>query len=375
MKFSANKNELCEVVSSASKACAVKTALNILDGVLLNLEGDILTVTGYDLEIGIKVSIKVDGTEDGKVVLDPKLFGDMVRKMGKESVDIALVDNKSVKISAGKSKVSLPCKNGEEFPNIIQTKKDDEEQKTFEMESKLLKEMLKSVSYAVSRTKPELEVIKFEIEDNVFYAAGTDANRLAVRHCKVENENVDFMLPEKAANSLLLSLSDSEKEKITLSVNKKQIVVTKENYTLISRLIDGNFVGYRRIINADFNRTMVANVKELINAMELCMLLQSDKLKIPASATFDEGVMKITCKTPYGAIEEQEIQSKIDESEFDDYNEFQINFNARFMHEALSKTTCDEVKFYFEGSLKPIKITPVEDNGDFIAIIVPVRSL
>jgi DNA polymerase-3 subunit beta len=96
----------------------------------------------------------------------------------------------------------------------------------------------------------------------------------------------------------------------------------------------------------------------------------SDKLRIPVNCSVESDYMKISCKTTFGAIDE-EISVSILESDFSGFN---INFNPRFMLDALQKTNCDEVKICFDGSLKPFKITPVEDNGEFIFIIVPIRS-
>jgi DNA polymerase-3 subunit beta len=372
MKFTAEKNELFETITNASKACAMKSALNILDGVLLSLEGNTLTATGYDLEIGIKVSMTVDGSQDGKVVADPKLLAEMVKKMGGDNIDFSLVDQKSVKITSGKSKVNLPCKPGEEFPNIIEIKKE----KSFDINSKLLKEMFSRVSYAVSRVKPEFEAIKVEITDNVFYTVATDTNRLAAKCCKINNEDVDFIIPEKAVNSLLRSLSDDPEESVNISIEKNQISISKPNYVLISRLIENTFVNYKRIFDAPFNRTVTVSVKELTTAMEKCLCLQSDKLKIPANCSFVDNFMKITCKTAHGCIDD-EIEIEIKEGEFSDFN---INFNPRFMLDSLQKADCDKISISFEGALKPLKITNAnkdeknEDNGEFIFIIVPVRN-
>ena len=368
MKFSAEKNSLYEAVSAASKACALKSALNILDGVLLNLDGDILTITGYDLEIGIKVSVTVAGQQNGNVVTDPRLLSEMVKKMPGDTVDFILVDNKNIKITSGKSKLNIPCKPGDEFPNIIEIKKEN----SFEISEKLLKDMLVRVGFAVSRTNQELECIKMEMENDVLFTVATDGNRLAAKHCVLQNvnESMSFTIPEKAVASLIVSLSNTEENNVNISVDKNQICISKENYILISRLLEGKFVNYKRIIESEFPRILTVNVKELSLSMERCLLLMSDKLKVPATCSVDDGFMKVSCKTPLGAIDE-EISVIIKEGEFSDFN---INFNPRFMYEALQKANCDEVKIAFEGALKPFKITPIEDNGEFIFIIVPIRS-
>jgi DNA polymerase-3 subunit beta len=367
MKFTAEKNDLYETIANASKACAAKSALNILDGILLTLEGNTLTATGYDLEIGIKVSMTADGQENGKIVTDPKLLTEMIKKMPGETIDVTLVDNKTLKVTSGKSMLSVPCRLGDDFPNIIETKKEN----TFVINAKLLKEMFSRVNYAVSRTKPELEAVKMEIENNVFYTVTTDANRLAAKHCQFECEDIDILIPEKAVASLLRSITEEDSETdISISVEKNQISISKPNYVLISRLLENKFVQYKRILTAPFNRVLTLDTKEMILSMERCLFLQSEKLKIPATCTFEGEYIKITCKTPHGAIDD-EMSFKVKEGDFSD---FSINFNPRYMLEALQKSTTDEVMISFESALKPFLITPTENNGEFMFIVVPVRS-
>jgi len=372
MKFSSDKNVLYDALTGASKACAVKSALNILEGVLLSLDGDKLTVTGYDLEVGIKITVSVDGRESGSAVTDPRLLSEMVKRMPGDMIDFSLdADHKKeIKIKSGKSTLSIPCKSGDDFPDIKELSKDF----SFNMKEKLLKEMLTRVEFSASRndTNPSLMGIKMEIEDNLFYSVATDGNRLAAKYCTVDNKNADFIIPEKAVSSLIRSLSDNEEKTVDIAIDRNQICVSKENYVIISRLIDGKFVNYKRIIDAPFPRVITVNVKELVSSMERCLLLMSEKIKSPVVVAFEDGGMKISCKTTVGAIEE-EISVNITEGDFDG---FSICFNPRFMLEALQKTFSDNVKISFDGAFKPLKITPTDENqsGEFIFIIVPIRS-
>ena len=378
MKFTCEKNLFYEAVTSASKACALKSALNILDGVLLTLAENTLTITGYDLEIGIKVSLDVNGTQGGAVVTDPRLLSEMVKKLSGSHFDFTLNENKTIKITSGKSKLNLPCKLGEEFPNIIELKKET----SFEISEKLLKEMLLKVGFAVSRTNQELECIKLEIENDIFFAVATDGNRLAAKHCDTskikftegEHEKANIILPDKAVASLIRSLSDDDEAKVKISVDKNQICILKQNYILISRLLEGKFVNYKRIIEGEFPKALTVDVRELILSMERCLLLMSDKLRMPVVCSIEDGLMRIECKTTLGSIDE-EIPIEIKEGEFfESGDSFKINFNPRFMLEALQKANCDKVRIAFDESLKPFKITPIEENGEFIFIIVPIRS-
>jgi DNA polymerase-3 subunit beta len=369
MKFTADKNTFYEAVTTASKACALKSALNILDGVLLSLEQNTLTITGYDLELGVRVSIKADGIENGQTVADPRLLSEMVKRMPGDSVDFVFdeADSSKIRISSGKSRSSLPSRPAAEFPMIIEMKRD----LSFDISEKLCKELFTRVGFAVSRIQPELECIRIDIENNTLYAVGTDGNRLAAKRCSIENADVSFSMPDKAAASLLRVLSDDDDSKINISVDKNQICITKPDFVLISRLIEGKGVNYKRIIeDSPFPHTLTVNVRELTSAMERALLLQSDKLRIPVTCTFTDDSMRLECKTTVGAVDE-EIAVTFTQGNLSDLD---IRWNPRFMLEALQKATCDEVMIGFDSSLKPIRITPLDNNGEFIFIIVPIRS-
>ncbi|MDR0197826.1 MAG: DNA polymerase III subunit beta [Oscillospiraceae bacterium] len=373
MKFSVEKNTLYDVVSSASRACALKSSLNILNGVLINLSGDILTVTGYDLDVGIKASVSVNGGEDGETVTDPRLLSEIVKKMPDKTVEFTVKNNKEIKITSGKSVLSIPCKSGDDFPNIIEIKKEF----SFEINEKLFKEMLTRIDYASSKNdaNPSLMGIKMEISENVFYSVATDGNRLAAKKKNIQAENMDIIIPEKAVGSLIRSLSEEEEDgdepkNVKISIDKNQVCLSKENYMIISRLLEGKFVNYKKIIEGEYTKKITVNVRELASSMERCLLLISEKLKSPVCCNVFDDYMKISCKTVSGEIED-EISVTGKEGDFSD---FSIYFNPRFMLEALQKTFCDEVNIYFENNLKPFKITPTQDDGEFIFIIVPIRS-
>ena len=380
MKFNADKNLFHETIISASKACAGKSALSILDGILLTLTENKLVITGYDLDIGIKSTITVDGTEDGHCITDPKLLSEMVKKMPGDSIDFTL-EEKTIKITSGKSKLNLPYKSGDEFPNIIEIKKET----AFEMSEKVLRDLLVRVEFATSPLKPELECVHVNIKEDMLCSVASDSNRMAYNSCggghvafgESAAAEVKFSMPMKAVYALVRELSAESDKKVSVSVDKKQICVSKENFVLISRLLEAEYFNYQRVLENEFTKVITVEVKELMSALERYLLITSEKFKIPTVLSVEStecGFMRLFCKTPTGELED-EIPITVVEGEFD---KFELNFNPRFMLEALQRTGCDNVVIGLSQSLKPFKIVPPlsdESGLGFVYIIVPIRSM
>ncbi len=377
MKFKADRNKLSEAVGNASKACATKTAFNSLDGVLLSLNGNKLTVTGYDLEMGIKVMIMVDGEIDGEIVVDARLFGDMIKRMPNDNpVEIEVKDEKDVTVRSGKIKLEIQGTSGNNFPNILDLNDDI----SFGIKENILRNMLSQVSHAIAQTdiNPALMGAKFNICDNMLSVVTSDGVRLALREEKVTYNDLAFIVPEKTVMELCRNLSESEIENdVKITVDRNQICFSKDSYIIFSRLLEGKFIDYNRIIDFKPERTATVNVREMISSLERTLLLITERFKSPVVCSFngegEDAVMHISCKTNLGTIDEDlSVKYDTNYSDNDKEKDFTIAYNPKFMLDALKNSGCDEVKIMFLTDLSPIKIVPVSEDG-FLFVVVPVR--
>lgn len=381
MKFKAEKTKLSEAIANASKACALKTAYNALDGVLLNLSGDILTVTGYDLEMGIKTTIRVEGTEDGEIVADARLFGDMIRRMPADApVEITVKDEKDINVKSGKIRFNLQGTSGNNFPNILELN----DNVSFKIKESSLKNMLSQVYHAIAQTdiNPALMGAKFTVTDKTLYIVTSDGVRLALRKEYIDYEDITFILPEKTVLELNRNLSEEKTDSdVTVIIDRNQACISRENYMIFSRLLEGKFIDYQRITGFTPQREAIVNVREMIGSLERSLLLITDKFKSPVICTFESennnSVMHISCKTNLGTIEEDHFVKykelgTDEEGKENEKSSFSIAFNPKFMFDALKNSNCDEVKLLFLSELSPIKIVPLSEEG-FLFVVVPVR--
>jgi DNA polymerase-3 subunit beta len=382
MKFKADKNKLSEAIITASKACAPRTAVSALDGVLLSLSGNRLTITGYNLETGIRITIDTEGVADGAIVADARLLSDMVRKMpGDRPVEVDVKYEKDIEVKSGKIKLNFSGVSANNFPNIIELN----DTVNFKMSENLLKNMLAQIYHAISQntSNPALTGAKFCMENDCLYIVASDGFRLALRKENVNYSGIEFIVPEKTILELTRNLIENTENdgEVTVVVDRNQISFSKLDYMIFSRIIEGKFVDFKRITNTPHTREAEVNVREFSDSLERTLLLGSEKIKPNVILKLDpkDNTMKINCTTSVGSISEDiDIKMKVITENFKPEEitgaeeTFRTAFNPRFMLDALKNSHCDEVKIELAGEYSPIKIRPLEGD-DTIFIVVPVR--
>lgn len=365
MKFSAERSKLSDAIVNASKATATNSTIPALEGILLNLTKGVLTVTGYDLEMGIKNMIPVvSGEEDGEIVLNAKLLGEMIRKMpAGKPIEITTEDDTKVSVKCGDVEFNIIGVSGQNYPNIPEISLAT----SFQIKENILKSMIRQTIYAASNNeaKPVLTGALFEIVDGQLRVVCLDGTRVARRVNPVDYHDLSFVAPSKTLNELLRILSDEDTGKdITITVTNNQLGFYRDDYMIISRLLEGDYLDYNRFISFTPTIEAVVNAREMANALDRTLLL-TERYKSPVICTFENEVVRIRCNTNLGSFSE-DLKIKYG------YSKMEIAFNARFMMDALRNAECDQVKLQFTTPLAPIKIVPMDGN-DFTFLVLPVK--
>lgn len=364
LKFTADKNDISEALITTAKAASSKSVIGVLEGIYFSLKGNELTLTGYDLELGIKSTVSVKGESDGDLVLNSKLICDIVRKMPGGEIVFEETEDLKIRLSCGDIEYSITGISSEEYPLIPELSRGE----NFEISEPLLKSMIGQTLYAVAviDTKPVLMGSKFDIKNNELNVISVDGIRIAIRKENLLHEDFDFVVPAKTLSEILRLLSDDDSKIASISVDRNQCIFKIAKYTVFSRLLEGDFFDYTRIIGVQSNLEAVVNVRELMECVDRTLLLISDKCKSPVDLTFTDGTLRIFCETIIG---------KVDQKINVDYSgeEFRISFNSRYLLDALRNTECDKVKFQFvTNSMQALKIVPLEGNS-FLFLVSPVR--
>ncbi|MBQ7873875.1 MAG: DNA polymerase III subunit beta [Oscillospiraceae bacterium] len=362
MKFSCSRQELSEALNNVTRAVAAKTTHPAMEGVLIVAEDDRLTLSCYNMELGITTYMEAHIVENGSIVLNAKLFFDMVRRLASEKVEIECDEKLITKIRGGAAEYNIIGIEAEEFPQLPAV----DEKINFTIKQETLKSMIDQTIFAVAVNdfKPVHTGSKFIIKDHVLSVVSVDGFRLAIRQEQVTyGDELDFIVPGKSLSEVAKLLEGDEEMLIALS--QKHIIFRIGRYDVVSRLLEGDFIDFRSSIPASSNTVVEVKVRDFLNSIDRTSLLINDRLKSPIRLSIGNGEIKISCSTALGKISDVvECDIKGDPVE--------MGFNNRYLLEALRATGCDKVKMVINSPLAPVKIQPMEGES-FLFLVLPVR--
>lgn len=352
-----------EAVSNVQRTVSTKSSIPALEGILLRAAGTQLTLCGYDLELGMTTSIEASCTEEGAVVLSARLFGDIVRRLPGDTVQIAVDDKNITSIESGASEFSIVGIPADEYPDLPSIS----DQSSVTLSQPLLKSMIRQTIFAVAESdaKPIHTGTLFEIGGGKIRLISVDGYRLAIREENaVCEEELSFVVPGKTLGevSKLLHEDDSMLE---LRVGRRHIQFLIGDYCVTSRLLEGEFLDYRAALPKDKKTEVTVSTRTLIDSVERVSLLITDRLKSPVRCVFNEDTVKLLCSTTMGRANDQ-IEAKITG------DPLEIGFNNKYLLDALRAAECDEVRLELGGPISPMLVLPKEGDS-FSFLVLPVR--
>ena len=363
MKFTVNKKDIAEAVSNIQRAVSTKTSIPALEGILLTAQDTTLELCAYDMELGITTVIPAQVSESGKSVLSAKIFSDIVRRSPAETLTIAVDEKNMATLESGYSRFTIIGIPAAEFPELPRLS--DATQIT--LPANLLKSMIRQTLFAVAESdaKPIHQGSLFNLEQGMLDVVSVDGYRLAVRSEPVDYpDELSFVVPGKTLGEILKLLKDTD-DPVELAAGRRHILFKIDNYTVISSLLEGEFLNYKAAIPAESKTQVVLRVREAIDSVERVSLLITDRLKSPVRCLFADNEVKLNCTTSMGRASDQIDVEMTGQS-------VEIGFNNRYLLEALRNTECDEVKVQLGGPLSPMKVVPKEGNS-FLFLVLPVR--
>ena len=365
MKFVCNAVELSEACSVIQRAASAKTSIPSVEGILLNAEGHSLTLTGYDLEMGIVTSIPCAVEESGKIVVNAHMLSETVRKLPNKPVIFDSDSRQIASIECGEFNTTIVGMSAEDYPELPSITGGYD----VTLSQPVIKDMIRKTifSVAIKDSKPVFTGVKFEIENNHINLIAVDGARLAIRKEEIvyNGENLNFVVPAKTLSEVLKLLGDEENENIEISVGKRHIIFRIGKYDIISRLLDGEFLNYRTAIPSSVKTTVKVNTAALLESIERTSLIITDKLKCPIKCTFGNGYIRMSSNASIGASNDR-VEAEIDGEDIT------VGFNNRYLIDALRVCDTDEIKITLNTPTLPVVITPNEGDS-FIFIILPVR--
>lgn len=359
-----NRATLCEAVTNLTRAVSTKATIPVLEGIYMEAKGGKLKLLAYNLELGMTKEIEVSVKEEGSAVLNARIFGDILRKLSGDTISLSCDEKMVCKLESNHSVFEIVSMNPNDFPELPEV----DPTGGVTIPSEQLKDMVRETIFSVAtgeNAKPVLTGLLFSVKEKELRIVGVDGFRLAVRKEKLNHEgDLTFIAAGRAIAEAVKIVRDDE-ETVTLNVGKRHFSVTVDGYTLVSRILDGEFINYEKIISPSYSTVITADAKEIVSIIERISLVINDQLKTPVRCYMHKGEVLFSCATAVGkAMDSCECELT--------GNELEIGFNAKYLTDALKATETDKVTLNFNGPLAPMLILPVEGD-DFIYMVMPMR--
>lgn len=366
MKFTCQKSLLSEAVNNVLPAVSSKSSLLSLEGIKLICTGNQLSITGYNLELGITKNIEVFSALDGGIVLTANLLSNIINKMPEGNISFETDEKLLTIIKCEDVEFTILGMSCDEYPEMPIFTSDKE----FFIDPAVLRKMISQTLFSVAQNdqNPIHTGSLFDIGDNCLNIVSVDGFRLAMKTEKIEcEEKFKFVVPGKTLSEIvrLLARVDVQDEQVKVNISNKHINFLIDGYSFISRLLEGEFLDYRNAIPIDTITTVVIETRDFLDTMNRASIIISEKAKSPIRCLFEEQNVKIFCETAMGKIND-EVECTIDGPNV------KIGFNNKYMAEALKAAECDKIKIQMNGPISPIKIVP-PDSENFLFLVLPVR--
>lgn len=364
MKFYCNPKELMHGISIVQKAVSSKTTLPILKGIYLEAYDQNLRLVATDMDMGIDHVMEANIVSSGSIVVDARLFSEIIKKLPDSDVEVNLKDNNQLLIKCAHTKFNILSQDPTEFPELPEI----EEEQTHEISQGLFKNMIRQTVFAAAQdeVRPILTGVLMEIEDNSFNMVALDGYRVALRKGKMETYiNNKVVIPSKTLNEINRIMTGDDDEKIKISLTNNHALFTVENTKLNSRLLEGEFINYKQILPKDFKSRIKVNSKDLLNSIERASLLGKERKNNLVKFTINDEKIIINSNSELGNVHE-EIKINLEGEDI------QIAFNAKYFIDALKVIDDEEVYLEFTTNLSPGIIRPIT-NENSIYLVLPVR--
>ena len=365
MRFTCEKSMLVQGLNIASRTVAQKSSLSVLEGILCRA-ADGLHLTGYNMETAISYQIDADVSDPGLCILPARLFGDIIRRLPEGPVTVVVDENYKVSIRSGYASFTISAESAEDYPELPEV----DALTGVHIPQNALKELISGTIFAVSENqgRPIHTGVKFEVEEDRISAIAVDGFRLARRTWHSEkpmHEKISFVVPSPGLKEVEKILTDSD-EDAAFSLGKRHIMFQIGGASLVCRLLEGDFLDWRKVVPTNCPVKLVAHVSDLASSIERVGLIVSEKYKSPVRCVFGDQVLQLRTHTSIGAAEDRCPIAG-------DGKELEIGFNVRYLADALRVIPSEEVVLELTNGLSPIVLTPAEEKYDYSYMVLPVR--
>ena len=371
MKVELLQENLNKALSTVSRIVSSRNQLPILSNVLLTTDKGKLKLTATNLETGINLWLGGKIISEGKICVPAKIFGETVASLPPDTITLATEQDK-LKLTCAKYKIELNTMGAEEFP-LVPTRT-AKKQTEISLPREATENSLAQVAIAAAsdESRPVFTGVRLEFGPSGLRLAATDGYRLSVKTIKGisgTKEKKELLVPARALIELvrLMAASDKEAREIILSPTEaeKQLILALPDSDVVTRLLEGEFPDFDKIIPTSRLVKLELNTEELLQAVRSAAVFARDSANIIKFKVTKSGLV-ITANAPQVGANEAEVEAKVSGENLE------IAFNSRYLLEMLTVIGKESLTLELSGPLSPAVFRPAGADS-FLHIIMPVR--
>lgn len=367
MKFIVLQENLRNSVSLTSHFTSPKAQLPILGNILLRASKSKLILSATNLETSVSTSIGAKIESEGEITVNGKTLNDVISNLSSGSIEIEVIQEQ-LKITSGNFKSNLLGSNSADFPTLP----DAVLKSSFKFDRENFVNSLSKVLFAVSNdeTRPILTGVLFTFRDKTLYLVATDGFRLSEVKLKGEVDTPDFkIIIPKAVLHEIIKLNESESVEVSFDNENNQVIFAVGDTVLSSRIIEGEFPDYEKIIPKTNSGIITIGKLEFEKAIKLASVFARDAGNIVKLQITEKSM---TLRAESSASGNQEMEIEINTKELSE-EKIEIMFNYRFIEEALKVIIGDEIEIHISGQSSASKfLDPKVSN--YLHIIMPIKT-
>lgn len=369
MKFTCATNELKDALAVVSRAVAVKSQTPILAGVYIRAEGSTLELQANNFSVGIITKIPVNTEEPGELVVISKYLQEIVGKLPGETVTISRNEGEvDVKIQSGSANYELLSMTAEDFPKV----KAQETVVSFKIKSSTLKNLIRKTVFSCSsgEARPIFTGVLFEINGDSVTAAATNTHRVSIMTGNICDEiaELSFIVPAATLRDLMRMLDTTAADNLTtIDYSGKSISFIFDNILVNSRLIEGQFPPYKKVIPKTSDTFATVRISEMLSAVDRVAVISKETEYNTIRFIFSQDGLEISSNSFDVGKSQEHVDAVVEGPDLD------ISFNVLYIVEVLKALDGEVCRIAMTKPLAPIDVRE-QGTDNFIYIVTPVRT-
>lgn len=362
MNIICSKEKLMYNINLVSGSASTRTTMPILECILITAE-ESLKLTANNLETSIETApIEANIIEKGAVLLKAKLFSDIVRKLPEDELTIKSDFSGVVLIKSGTVEFKIPMQNVEEFPKVQEVDLLVGEI----VESELFRSMIRQTIFSISTAedKPAFTGELLEIKNGRINLVSVDNFRVSYRSEPFSSEDIhEAIIPGKTMKELVRIIPQNSD--IIIYFTPKHLLIETTEFTITTRLIEGEFLKYSGVFEAERKTLFTINKSEILNALDRAGVIASDGKTVPSRLKIEENKLVITSTAEIGNLYDEISIATVGDN-------LEISFNPKFLIDAIRSIDSETISMQFGTSLSPC-IIMAENSENYKYLVLPLR--